>query len=236
MHPLECERYYDHEPAYRDRLSRGWCGWSEQFDPCELEIFIAEKIIRPGETILDLGCGGGESSLMLADFGCQVIGLDAAPTALELAGLNHAHRSESSRCRVTFVRQDFLADPMPPARGVDVVLDLHCWHCLVTPEHRRALLRFAQAALRPGGLFVSANMCELPNVPHLLETVQPGTRISRDGRRYFATEDEVRELLVEAEYSPVFWLRRHDPNDIDYLLLAARCDQVCGFQFVAAAR
>jgi len=40
---------------------------------------------RPGEQIIDLGCGIGTVSFFLAEAGCRVIGLDISRTALTLA-------------------------------------------------------------------------------------------------------------------------------------------------------
>lgn len=34
---------------------------------------------RPGERILDLGCGDGVLTRQLANLGCEVVGIDASP-------------------------------------------------------------------------------------------------------------------------------------------------------------
>lgn len=46
--------------------------WAEAF----------QQIIRPGETVLELGCGGGGLARHLIDYGCQVTGLDFSLDAL----------------------------------------------------------------------------------------------------------------------------------------------------------
>jgi 2-polyprenyl-3-methyl-5-hydroxy-6-metoxy-1,4-benzoquinol methylase len=40
---------------------------------------------RPGERILDLGCGDGALTEKLAAFGCEVVGVDASPEQVEAA-------------------------------------------------------------------------------------------------------------------------------------------------------
>src|SRR5688572_4541176 len=41
--------------------------------------------IAPGERVLDVGCGLGESSLAAAQVACSVLGLDISETLLEVA-------------------------------------------------------------------------------------------------------------------------------------------------------
>ncbi len=47
----------------------------------ELGMPVVELLApRPGERILDLGCGDGALTARLAELGCEVIGVDADPT------------------------------------------------------------------------------------------------------------------------------------------------------------
>ena len=41
--------------------------------------------LRPGDRVLDFGCGTGWSSEMLARMGMDVVGMDISPAALEMA-------------------------------------------------------------------------------------------------------------------------------------------------------
>ena len=48
-------------------------------------LLISALDIRPGDRVLDFGCGTGWTSLMLARIGAEVVGMDIAPAALEIA-------------------------------------------------------------------------------------------------------------------------------------------------------
>jgi 2-polyprenyl-3-methyl-5-hydroxy-6-metoxy-1,4-benzoquinol methylase len=70
-----------------------------------------------GQSVLDLGCGSGQVSLLAAAMGARVHGVDIAPTMLALA------RESASRAgvaeRTQFVQGDVSQDALPEA---DVVL------------------------------------------------------------------------------------------------------------------
>ena len=70
-----------------------------------------------GKSVLDLGCGSGQVSLLAAAMGARVHGIDIAPTMLALAR-EAASRSGVSD-RTTFTEGDVVQDALPPA---DVVL------------------------------------------------------------------------------------------------------------------
>lgn len=70
-----------------------------------------------GKTLLDLGCGSGQVSLLAAAMGARVHGIDIAPTMLALAR-EAASRSGVSD-RTTFTQGDVVQDALPQA---DVVL------------------------------------------------------------------------------------------------------------------
>jgi 2-polyprenyl-3-methyl-5-hydroxy-6-metoxy-1,4-benzoquinol methylase len=71
----------------------------------------------PGKSVLDLGCGSGQVSVLAAKMGARVHGVDIAPRMLEIAraGAQAAGVSE----RVSFEEGDAASHPAAPA---DVVL------------------------------------------------------------------------------------------------------------------
>ena len=85
--------YYNHEQDYQRRLKEGKKSWDDltqnRSDPFNrLKTFLSSKYCPKQGTTLDLGCGGGQASFMLAGNGFTVIGIDFAPSAIELANNN----------------------------------------------------------------------------------------------------------------------------------------------------
>ncbi|MGI6012808.1 MAG: methyltransferase domain-containing protein [Oscillospiraceae bacterium] len=65
-----------------------WDGKAEQFgaktlpteqDSLAMRLIVQENMLQPGETALDVGCGGGRFSFALEALGAEVIGADFSP-------------------------------------------------------------------------------------------------------------------------------------------------------------
>lgn len=122
-------------PAEAVRSSRG-CG-----NPAAL------AGLRPGEVVLDLGCGGGLDVLLAARRvgpAGFVYGLDMTDVMLELARHNAARAGVE---HVAFLKGDIEAIPLADAT-VDVIIS----NCVInlTPDKERAFQE-AFRVLRPGG-------------------------------------------------------------------------------------
>lgn len=96
--------------------------------------------------VTDLGCGTGSLSVLLAEEGHVVTGLDFSPAMLALA----EDKARSAGVDVTHVLGD-AADPPLPARSADVVL---CRHVLWALPEPGAVLEQWRTLLRPGGRLV----------------------------------------------------------------------------------
>ena len=53
-----------------------------------------------GKTVLDVGCGEGTNSILLAKLGAQVTGIDISPKSIELAGKRAEINQVSGSCRL----------------------------------------------------------------------------------------------------------------------------------------
>ena len=126
---------FDDEPDHglRDPLVRGaWAARMGEWLPP-----------RPGD-VLDLGCGTGSLSLLAAERGHRVTGVDLSPAMVALARAKLAGRD------AVFLVGDAAAPPVPD-RLFDAVLVRHVLWAL--PDPGRAL-RHWRGLLRPGGRLV----------------------------------------------------------------------------------
>ena len=109
-----------------------------------LEDLIARLDLKPGDHLLDLGCGGGTISEYISDqTGAQVTGLDYAAPSIDLAN----ERTADKRSRLTFVIGDLNALDLP-ARSFDAVISLDTLYWVV--DLNDTLSKIAQA-IKPGG-------------------------------------------------------------------------------------
>jgi trans-aconitate 2-methyltransferase len=97
---------------------------------------------RPGERVLDLGCGTGHLTAQVAAAGVEVVGIDLAPTMIEQARRTYPQL----RFEVADARDFTFAEPF------DAVLSNAALHWVRPPERAIACVH---RALRPGGRFVA---------------------------------------------------------------------------------
>ncbi len=106
-----------------------------------LEIF--HRHLPPGGSILDLGCGPGWSSLLLARAGYEVVGADISERMIEIA----RERAERDESTATFVVADMEEMKLDRSDFDSVLLFDSLHHC---PGYSQVLRR-AWEHLRPGG-------------------------------------------------------------------------------------
>jgi trans-aconitate methyltransferase len=109
---------------------------------------------RPGERILDLGCGTGQLTAEIAASGAQAVGLDSSPEMLGQARQNYPH--------LKFVLAD--ATDFRFEEPFDAVFSNAALHWV---EDAEASVTCIAAALRPGGRFV-AEFGGKGNIPEVL--------------------------------------------------------------------
>ncbi len=139
---------------------------------------------RPGERILDLGCGDGALTRKIAALGANVVGIDPSPTFVAAARA----RGLDAR-RMAGEALDFVAE-------FDAVFSNAALHWV---RDHDAMLRGVHRALAPGGRFV-AEMGGAGNVAKLKGAVVAALkRRGIDGEAldpwYFPTVEEYRTRL-----------------------------------------
>ncbi|WP_425837960.1 class I SAM-dependent methyltransferase [Streptomyces fractus] len=96
--------------------------------------------------VLDIGCGTGVFALLLADLGCEVVGIDPAPASLDVA------RGKPGGERVRWIDGD--ATTLPPLRVDLATMTANVAQAIADPQAWEGTLRGAYDALRPGGHLV----------------------------------------------------------------------------------
>ncbi len=110
-------------------------------------------------TVLDAGCGTGEHALHFAAAGCDVVGVDMVPAAIERAIAKATERRLSNPPR--FIVADVLRDPGALAsRAFDTVVDMGFFHTL-SDEQRAAWRVVLASILGPEGSYVMVCFSEL---------------------------------------------------------------------------
>lgn len=128
--------------------------WDERHsgpeEQARLHSFAGHFRLRPGDRVLDAGCGSGR----LIPVVCDVIGPQGSLVELDFApGMLEVGRLKPHGANVSFVEGDAHALPLPD-RDFDKVIALALLPHLA--DKRRALEEFRRV-LKPGGLLVIAH-------------------------------------------------------------------------------
>jgi SAM-dependent methyltransferase len=166
------------------------------------ERFRAAAAVRPGEDVLDVGCGTGESTREAAEAGATALGVDVSEPAItrarELGG-------------AAFEVADAQTHPFPAA-AFDVVLSR--FGAMFFPDPAAAFANLARA-LRPGGRLVllvwqERDRNEWYSVLH--DALAPGTAPPPPGPHFsLGDPGHTRALLEGAGFTAVEWTELREP-------------------------
>lgn len=144
---------------------------------------------KPGERVLDLGCGDGALTERLAGLGCQVVGVDISESLLAAA------RSRGLDIRHADVRD------LPFEHEFDAVFSNAVLHWVTEPERAA---RSIHRALKPGGRFI-AEFGGHGNIAAIVTALRAAARIHDGDDRlafpwFYPTPEEYRAILAEAGF------------------------------------
>ena len=106
--------------------------------------------IAPGTRVLDVGCGIGRWSSLLAGRGAQVTGMDLSPTMIAEANRRAAASGVAARCR--FLVQDLAQ--LDAGERFDFILGVTVLQHIVDPDALRTAIQRLSEHLAPAGRIV----------------------------------------------------------------------------------
>jgi len=131
-----------------DEFYKGTPAWDVGHPQPAFVALVENGEIKPAR-ILDIGCGRGENTIMLAVNGCDVTGIDISEIAISDAKAKAAER----HVNVNFVVGDVLRmDQLFRESEFDVIIDSFLFHTF-TDEERPIFARQVHRMLKPGGKY-----------------------------------------------------------------------------------
>ena len=223
--------YYQHEAGH-------------SCDPDLLHLFSWDSFPGKGSEILELGCGDGFVTAILASMGLSVTGVDCSPTAIHHAEKNLAQAGHAATLHVgDACSLDFIE-----SESCRYVLDCHCLHCITDYRDRACFLRECRRVMAPMGKLFLATMGEqsmewtktmplsewkkarnsdfrLDERGCYVQSLVPPGMSERVNLRIYVREKILREELRTADLVITRFQRfapEADPGDITFLVEAQR--------------
>lgn len=148
-----------HEVKYQEARAAGLPGWggskriSQLPQMVEERFFSFDGVPRHGK-LLELGCGAGNLSLVLADKGFDVSGVDFSQSAIDWA------KENARKCgkKIKFKVMDVTLLSSFENESFDVLFDGNCLHCIIGEKRFIALAEWKRI-LKPNGFLFISSLC-----------------------------------------------------------------------------
>lgn len=173
---------------------------------------ITQSFLKPTDTVLEIGCGTGGTSMKHAPFVDSILATDISAKMLAIA---EERRQKAGVNNVTFQKLD-VENAEIEAGKYDVVLGMSILHLL---DAREKVLKNIWDALKPGGYFISSSVCigtSLGILRLILPLAKPFGLLP--SVQFFSEE----ELIAEHEAAGFRMEHRFRPNPKAALFLVAK--------------
>jgi 2-polyprenyl-3-methyl-5-hydroxy-6-metoxy-1,4-benzoquinol methylase len=124
--------------------------YNRMIDRCQRLALEPWFEIAPGTRVLDVGCGVGRWSSMLATRGADVTGIDLSPTMIEEAQRRAQSNGVGERCR--FLVQDLAQ--LDAGAKFDLIVGVTVLQHILEPQALREAIQRMSEHLAPGGRMV----------------------------------------------------------------------------------
>lgn len=143
----------DRDARFWDKIARKYARDPIKDMPAyERTIAHTRELLRPSDTVLELGCGTGSTALLLAPSVARLVSSDVSGEMIAIA----REKASASGCtNVEFAVASAESAPWPDG-SFDAVLAFNLLHLVAD---RGAAYRHVRRLLKPGGLFISKTSC-----------------------------------------------------------------------------
>ncbi|MBQ3100671.1 MAG: methyltransferase domain-containing protein [Clostridia bacterium] len=149
------------EDRYSQKKQNNESGWNTDklIDDVYLKVtnVLNRNKVQKGR-LLELGCGDGKLSVILARSGFELYGVDISSTAIEWANQRNVKEGTTASFEVGNVLDLNFND-----NTFDIALDSFCFHCIT--ENRETFLSESFRVLKKGGILIIMSKCGTPKDP-----------------------------------------------------------------------
>lgn len=214
----------DQQAFWNGSAGQKWTDFQDSLDVTfapVLRALVTRAAIRPGERVIDIGCGCGASTVELAG----LVGPDGAALGVDLSAqmLARARERTPAGLPASYLQADAASHRFPPA-ATDLLFSRFGVMFFAAPE---AAFRNLAGALKPGGRLVFVCWRTPKENPYFILPLQeavrfvprlPETAPEDPGPFAFADPERVRRILTAAGFSKI----AADPFDCDLDIAAGR--------------